>query len=168
MELGKVIKDLKDMRNAGFIDCNIQCFLDQLEKVTESVVVDKFIADWYEKHKNNLEFNMWDYVYRFDYQEDTSFKEWFNDPKTEPFKTLVNMKQFGYKVEEKLYLVRVKGVKAGEDYLNYDSRNKKWYFDNCINSDSIKTYHTQEELEKAGFGWMLNSPGVEVTEVEEG
>lgn len=32
MELDKVIKDLKDMRNAGFIDCNIQCFLDQLEK----------------------------------------------------------------------------------------------------------------------------------------
>lgn len=32
MELGKVVKDLKDMRKAGFIDCNIQCFLDQLEK----------------------------------------------------------------------------------------------------------------------------------------
>ena len=28
--------------------------------------------------------------------------------------------------------------------------------------------HTKKELEEAGFGWMLNSPGVEVTEVEEG
>lgn len=142
--------------------------MDNKEEQQKPVVVKQFIANWYEKHKYNLEFNMRDYVYRFDYQEDTSFKEWFNDPKTEPFKTLVNMKQFGYKVEEKLYLVRVKGIKAGEDYLNYGSINKKWYFDNCINCDSIKTYHTQEELEKAGFGWMLNSPGVEVTEVEEG
>ena len=61
MELGKVIKDLKDMRNAGFIDCNIQCFLDQLEKVTESVVVDKFIADWYEKHKDCLDYYIWEW-----------------------------------------------------------------------------------------------------------
>lgn len=141
--------------------------MDDKEEQQKPVVVKQFIANWYEKHKYNLEFNMWDYVYRFDYQEDTSFKEWFNDPKTEPFKTLVNMKQFGYKLEEKLYLVRVKGIKAGENYLNYGSSNKKWYFDNRINGDSIKTYHTQEELEKAGFGWMLNSPGVEVTEVEE-
>lgn len=140
--------------------------MDNKEEQQKPVVVKQFIANWYEKHKNNLEFNMWDYVYRFDYQEDTSFKEWFNDPKTEPFKTLVNMKQFGYKVEEKLYLVRVKGIKAGEGYLNYDSSNKKWYFDNRINGDTIKTYHTQEELVKAGFGWMFSSPGFEVEEVE--
>lgn len=62
MELGKVIKDLKDMRNAGFIDCNIQCFLDQLEKVTESVVVDKFIADWYDKYEYNLEYKIWEWL----------------------------------------------------------------------------------------------------------
>lgn len=33
MELGKVIKDLKGMRTAGFIDCNIQCLLNKLEVV---------------------------------------------------------------------------------------------------------------------------------------
>ena len=32
MRLDKIIKDLKDMRKAGFIDCNIQCLLDKLEK----------------------------------------------------------------------------------------------------------------------------------------
>ena len=138
------------------------------EKTQKPVVVKKFIANWYEKNKYNLEFNMWDYVYRFDYQEDTSFKEWFNDSKTEPFKTLVNMHQFGYKVEENLYVVKFKGIKAGKAHLNYDSKDKVWYFDNRVNGTAVKTFHTKEELEKAGFGWVFNSPGVEVTEVGEG
>lgn len=51
MELDKVIKDLEEMKKAGFIDCNIQCFLDQLEKVTESVVVDKLNAEYNIKGK---------------------------------------------------------------------------------------------------------------------
>lgn len=62
MELGKVIKDLKDMRNAGFIDCNIQNTLDELNKVTESVEVDQFIADWYETYKDNLEYSLWEWM----------------------------------------------------------------------------------------------------------
>lgn len=32
MNLHKLIKDLKDMRTAGFIDCNIQCLLNKLEE----------------------------------------------------------------------------------------------------------------------------------------
>lgn len=62
MELGKVIKDLKDMRNAGFIDCNIQNTLDKLNKVTESIEVDQFIADWYETYKDNLEYSLWEWM----------------------------------------------------------------------------------------------------------
>lgn len=57
MELNKLIKDLEELRHAGFIDCNIQNVLDKLEKVTERVVVDKFIANWYEKNKVILRLN---------------------------------------------------------------------------------------------------------------
>lgn len=142
--------------------------MDKKEEQQKPVVVKEFIANWYEKNKYNLEFNMWDYVYMFDRQEDTSFKEWFNAPKTEPFKTLVNMHQFGYVVEKKLYLVKIKGIKVGEAYLNYDSKDKKWYFDNRINGDTIKTFHTKEELKEGGFEWVFSCEGVEVTEVEEG
>ena len=169
MRLDKIIKDLKDMRKAGFIDCNIQCLLDKLEKVTiGKVTVPRYVANWYEKNKYDLEFSIWDYTYMFDGKENTSFKEWFADSRNNPFKTLVSMHQLGYKVDEKLYLVKAKGIKAGEAYLNYNSNDKVWYFDNRINGTTVKTFHTKEELEKAGFGWVFNSPGVEVTEVEEG
>ena len=142
--------------------------MDNKEKTQNPVVVKEFIANWYEKNKYNLEFNMWDYVYMFDRQEDTSFKKWFNDPKTEPFKTLVNMKQFGYKVKENKYLVKFKNVYSGTECLKYDSVIKGWYFGIEQGNSSSRFYHTKEELEEGGFGWVFNSPGIEVTEVEEG
>lgn len=46
MELDKVIKDLKGMRKAGMVTCNIQLFLDQLEKVaSDKVEVPQYVAD---------------------------------------------------------------------------------------------------------------------------
>lgn len=62
MKLDKVIKDLEGMKKAGFVTCNIQCFLYQLEKVKESVEVDQFIADWYETYKDNLEYSIWEWM----------------------------------------------------------------------------------------------------------
>lgn len=39
MNLHKLIKDLKDMRTAGFIDCNIQYLLNKLEEVVDDKVI---------------------------------------------------------------------------------------------------------------------------------
>ena len=58
MELNRLIEDLKALKHAGFIDCNIQNILDKLNKVTESIVVDQFVADWFEKNKDMLEYNI--------------------------------------------------------------------------------------------------------------
>ena len=131
-------------------------------KKFEKVTIPQFVADWYEKHKYNFEFNMWDYVYRFDTQEDTSFKEWLNDSKTEPFKTLVNMHQFGYEVEkEKRYRVSLKnGQPLLKAYLG-----KALYFSQDIAIERCKV--TRKQLEEAGFGAVFNSPLFEVKEVEE-
>lgn len=119
------------------------------------------MANWYEKNKYNLEFNMWDYVYLFDRQEDTSFKKWFNDPKAEPFKTLVNMHQFGYEVErEKQYLV---SLRNGQPLVK-TPLGKDFYFNQNILAEKYKA--TRKELEQAGFGWVFNCPGVEIEEVE--
>lgn len=138
------------------------------EKTQNPVVVKEFIANWYEKHKYNLEFNMWDYVYRFDYQEDTSFKEWFNDPKTEPFKTLVNMKQFGYEIEkDKKYIIKFKNIQSVTELLKYDKVIKQWYFGMIGDSSATRLYHTKGELYQAGFGWVFNCPGIEVKEADE-
>lgn len=171
MELGKVIKDLEGMKKAGFVTCNIQCFLYQLEKVTESVVVDKFVADWYEAHKGDLEFNIWDWIAFRDEPKKTKnekFNDWLNKGVHNPIETLVKMKLFGYSVKkEKCYIVKAKGVHKNSDTLNYYRDEDRWVFVDDVESGSHRTKHTKKELEDAGFGEVFNSPLFKVEEVEE-
>lgn len=167
MELGKVIKDLKDMRNAGFIDCNIQCFLDQLEKVTESVVVDKFIADWYEKHKDCLDYYIWEWN-RLNCVKETEegrkFYLWLNDASNKPVETLVKMKLYGYKVKEEIKY-NVKVVETKQILYKSDEGAK---FVDVYNTTQHKKYEfTKEELTNYGMPYVFNNKGFKVEEVEE-
>lgn len=167
MELGKVIKDLKDMRNAGFIDCNIQCFLDQLEKVTESVVVDKFIADWYEKHKDCLDYYIWEWN-RLNCVKETEegrkFYLWLNDASNKPVETLVKMKLYDYKVKEEIKY-NVKVVETKQILYKSDEGAK---FVDIYNTTQHKKYEfTKEELNRYGMAYVFNNKGFKVEEVEE-
>nr|DAO28653.1 MAG TPA: Protein of unknown function (DUF1642) [Caudoviricetes sp.] len=77
--------------------------LDELQKP----VVPQFVANWYEEHKDDLEFHIWDYILDWYEQEESEFKVWMNYSRNKPIKTLINMKQFGYRAEkEKRYLVK--------------------------------------------------------------
>lgn len=164
MKLDKVIKDLEGMKKAGFTTCNIQCFLDQLKKVTESVVVDKFIADWYEEHKGDLEFNVWDWIAFRDEPKktrNTKFNDWLNKGVHDPIQTLVKMHLFGYKVkEEKKYTVKI--TKTGQ-YL-YCVDNDFTFVTYVRPDDNPRIYHTKEELNKAGFDDVFVNPMFEVKE----
>ena len=129
--------------------------------------VPQYVADWYEEHKDNFEFSVWDYVYMFNDQEETSFKKWFNESKTKPFETLVNMHQFGYKVKKnKKYTVKMIGLSNNLSYLNYDYIDDEWYFDDSDNGPALGTYHTKKQLEDAGFSNVFDNPMFEVKEVE--
>lgn len=167
MELDKVIKDLEGMKKAGFVTCNIQCFLDQLEKVTESVEVDQFIADWYETYKDNFEYSLWEWMrYEPNREKNKEFYLWLNNASNNPVETLVKMKLYGYKVKKvKRYLVKIKGVAC--PYLNHDTINELWFYNQKIEGAYNKTQHTRKELMDAGFGWIFNCPGIEIEEVEE-
>lgn len=115
----------------------------------------------------NFAFCIWDYVYRFDMQEDTSFKRWFNDLKTEPFKTLVNMHQFGYEVEkEKKYFIKLKGVSSNTKVLKHNLNGDTWYMGIEEEFYALTPCHTKKQLEEAGFGWVFDCPGIEIEEVE--
>lgn len=166
MELGKVIKDLKDMRNAGFIDCNIQCFLDQLEKVTESVVVDKFIADWYEKHKDCLDYYIWEWNRLNCVKETEEGRKlylWLNDASNKPVETLVKMKLYGYKVKEEIKY-NVKVVETKQILYKSDEGAK---FVDIYNTTQHKKYEfTKEELTSYGMAYVFNNKGFKVEEVE--
>ena len=140
--------------------------ISQLDE-PEKVVIPKFVAEWYEEHKDSLEFSIFDYVYRINEKEESVFKKWFVDSTTRPFQILVNMHQFGYTVEkEPKYIVKMKGLNENSSYLNYDSIDYEWYFTDAENGPAIGTHHTRKHLEESGFGEVFNSPLFEVEEVE--
>ena len=71
----------------------------------------------------------------------------------------------GYKVENKRYLVKIKGV-GSISFLNHNVQSDLWSIDDEDNGGTIRTHHTLKELEKAGFGWVFECPGVEIEEVK--
>lgn len=75
----------------------------------EKPVVPQFVADWYEEHKEDLEYNLYRLCIDFcgrKLHED--LHEWFKFDKNKPIETLILMHKFGYEVEkEKLYTVEL-------------------------------------------------------------
>lgn len=166
MKLDKVIKDLEGMKKAGFVTCNIQCFLDQLEKVTESVVVDKFIADWYDKYEYNLEYKIWEWLRCPERGEgiNKQFYLWLNNCDNKPVETLVKMKLYGYKVKEEIKY-NVKVVETKQILYKSDEGAK---FVDVYNTTQHKKYEfTKEELTSYGMAYVFNNKGFKVEEVEE-
>lgn len=73
----------------------------------------------------------------------------------------------GYHIERvKRYIVKVKGVEKGYDYLNYRISLDNWFFSGESEPEDFRTKHTRKELEDAGFGWVFDCPGIEIEEVE--
>lgn len=131
-------------------------------------VVSQYVADWYEKHKDNLEDEIYYLIRNWDDKERTSdFCKWFDDVENEPIQTLVDMHQFGYEVEkETRYTIKIKGIDGYCKYLNQDMRTQKWLFASNERIDGFRLRHTRKELEDANFGWVFDCEGVEVKEVE--
>lgn len=141
---------------------------DLYDSFFEKPVVPQFVADWYEEHKDNLDFDLREYIINWYYKEPCDFKEWIDsNSKIEPLVTLVNMHQFGYEVEkEKRYTVRVKGIGGYSKYLNRDTKTQRWLFASKTELERFRAHHTRKELEANGFDWVFSCPGVEVKEVE--
>ena len=134
--------------------------LQQLDE-PEKVKVPQFVADWYEKHKDDFEFNVWDWIaFRDELEklENKEFTSWINDCEGNPIQILVNMHQFGYEVEkEPKYTVKIKATKH---YFAKDG-NGRIYF-----SLKYESAFTKIELEKVNLGWVFDCEGIEVKEVE--
>lgn len=147
----------------------IKALIEQLDE-PQKVVLPQFVADWYEENKDDFETNLLDFIENipdiYEKNEFEMFERWLLETNTKPFQTLVNMHQFGYKVEkEKRYLVKVKGVYHGD--LGYaENFNGYSFYNKDRNLSGIKYEHTRKELEEAGFGWVFSCEGVEVEEVE--
>lgn len=141
--------------------------LDEPQKVT----VPQFVADWYEEYKDNLEYNIWDWMkYNLEpkKRENVIFSRWLGKTANNPVETLVKMKLYGYTVEkEKRYRVKMKGFDDKHSLLKYGEFSETWYFDDTETNVCIRKYHTRKQIEEAGFGDVFNSPLFEIEEVEE-
>lgn len=127
--------------------------------------VPQYVIDWYEENKDNLDYNLWNYIMDWEDTEEDSFKRWVNNSK-DAFQTIINMHQFGYKIKkEKKYLVKIKGD-IEENILVYGYGVKRYFFSSYMYGNR-RTYHTKEELEAGGFGGVFDNPMIEVEEVDE-
>lgn len=151
---------------AGYEQGKVEGALIHCEE-PQKITVPQFVADWYEEHKDDFEFAVFNYLYMFDRQDESDFKRWFKDKRTETFQILVNMHQFGYTIEkEKRYIVKVKGVEESHKYLNHRISLDSWFFSGESEPLDFSVKHTRKELEEAGFEEVFNSPLFEVKEVE--
>lgn len=131
----------------------------------EKPVVPQFVADWYEEHKEDLEYNLYRLCIDFcgrKLHED--LHEWFKFDKNKPIETLILMHKFGYEVEkEKLYTAR---FKASNEYLNLDKNYEELlHFRVPKNvSERCNNYHfTKEKLVEYS---VWDTPAYEIEEVE--
>ena len=71
--------------------------LDELDKE----VVPQFVADWYEDHKHDFEYSLYDLCFKYtDRKLNVDLHKWFRDEDNKPFETLAMMHKFGYVIEE--------------------------------------------------------------------
>ena len=140
--------------------------LKQLDK-SQKPVVPQFVADWYENHKDDLEYDIWEYILRWGKQQKSEFYEWMNHANNKPLQTLANMHQFGYTVEkEKRYRVVMPNVSSTGGVLTRIKHDDSWIWIDTLGTIVEGRTHTRKELEEAGFGWVFDCLGIEVEEVE--
>jgi Protein of unknown function (DUF1642). len=90
----------------------------QLEKQQlETPEVPQFVADWYEKRKDHLEYHIWKYIRWWNDHEKDDFYNFMNGAHSNPIETLINMKN-GYTVAKPKIIVSPCPVCGFEDVEN--------------------------------------------------
>lgn len=173
MNKQELIKHFEDMPYVSISQMGKKSFINMIEKLDEpqKVTIPQYVADWIEYCKNtNLTMTRALIVDEVDFYNYANQKD--ESRLIDFLRVGKNQEIFarawldGYTIEEKRYLVKMKGLREYTSYLNYDSIDDKWYFADIENGPVVGTHHTQEQLEKAGFGWVFDCPGIEIEEVE--
>lgn len=165
-ELIKEVKNLKyhNASKRSWIDQELVLgLIDQLDKPQEIEVPE--VVNRYIQEAREYNWELQDLLKYIDDEYDEKLSRWFYQDYNQEKLALAWIN--GYEIKQERYLVKMKGIRENDAYLNYNYQNKKWYFDNRINGDTIKTYHTRETLKQAGFGWVFDCPGIEIKDVSE-
>lgn len=130
----------------------------------DKVAIPQYVANYIEYAKNT-DWDLQDLFKLIDDEDSEELQRWFYHECNQ--ETLAHAWLFGYEVEEeKRYIVKMKGLNEYNNYLNYDSIDDEWYFTDAENGPAVGTHRTRKELEEAGFGWVFDSPGFQIEEVE--
>lgn len=133
-------------------------FAKQIDE-PEKPVVPQFVADWYEKYKNDFEYNLYRLCINFHERKlHEDLHEWFKFDKNKPIETLILMHKFGYEVEkEKLYTVEIPNPNKIGNEINVLMMNGfrqviivKEYGDNWKKENGFRL--TEAEIKK-DFEW---------------
>lgn len=136
-------------------------------------VVPQYVADWYEENKDYFEVSLFqcigEVVKCYNRGSSSKFEDWLISMDVDALTTLVNMHQFGYKVEkETKYRVKLKEVDENNRYLNRNIESTmEFLFSLKKENKKYKTKFTRKELEDAGFGWVFDCEGIEIEDVKE-
>ena len=136
----------------------------------EKVTIPQFVASWIEKCKTfknfvvSLSFALQPSVWEANRLSDECI-EWLKDAENQ--ETFALSWLDGYEVEkEKRYKVKIKGIFGqylGKYYINNEELTPQF----IRTQQNDPSYFTKAELERTGFGWVFDCPGIEIKEVEE-
>lgn len=146
---------IKEYKGAPFSIVSINGVLEDLKQLVElqKVTVPQFVGDFIAEQKK-LGHTL---SYSIDACMSDRVAEWYWDNSELFARAWLD----GYEVEqEKRYEVKIKNT---DDYL-VKTNNDDYRFYNNIYTTRRK--HTREEIEKAGFGWVFDCPGIEIEEVK--
>lgn len=128
---------------------------DKIRQELNKPMIPQFVADWIEDRKTKGKSLLKSLLYT-----PGKVNSWVDDPDNQETFALAWIN--GYEVEqEKRYEVKLKNT---DDYLVKTNNNGYRFYNNIY---TTRRKHTREEIEKAGFGWVFDCPGVEIEEVEE-
>lgn len=158
------LKDIQLKFGANFKTKVYEGLVEDLRQLNEpKVTIPQFVADWIEEGKKHCK----DVSDLFDF--DFTNKEvgnWFLQEK--PFDLVARAWLDGFEIEkEKRYIVKVKNIGDGWEYLKWNSVRRYWYFGNKARLDDVRLYHTLENLQKGGFGNVFVNPLFTIEEIPE-
>ncbi|HGF8211264.1 TPA: DUF1642 domain-containing protein [Enterococcus faecium] len=121
--------------------------LEEVKQLDEpqKPVVPKFVADWFEENKDDLDNAIFGYLVFWDERDtDSVLYQWFAKSENNPIETLICMK-YGYEVEkESLYCVKI-----GRGYFSgWDETKVTYVIDDAPDALAQRVkYETREEAE---------------------
>lgn len=162
MNIDKLINKYE---NECFATISTEEVLQDLKKLHEEQItfVPQFIAKYIElKKKDN--FHVYGAMRTIEDYHDERVSDWFYGSNTETF---IRAWMYGYRIKDKKYKVKLKGVHEYNECLYFGLTSNSWILASETSKGDFRRFHTEKELKDGGFAEVFNNTLFEVTEVIE-